>query len=62
MIVKYLELSNFRNYQHLSIEFSKGANILYGDNAQGKTNILEGDVAGIAKKRQSDHRGHWWKL
>jgi DNA replication and repair protein RecF len=41
MIVKSLELNTFRNYEKLSVEFSKGVNILYGDNAQGKTNILE---------------------
>ncbi|ABX40395.1 DNA replication/repair protein RecF [Lachnoclostridium phytofermentans] len=41
MIVKSLELSNFRNYENLSLEFSPSTNILYGDNAQGKTNILE---------------------
>ena len=41
MIVKSLELSNFRNYESLSMEFSPSTNILYGDNAQGKTNILE---------------------
>lgn len=41
MIIKSLELTNFRNYDSLSIQFDKGTNILYGDNAQGKTNILE---------------------
>ena len=41
MIIKSLELSNFRNYMFLSMEFNSGTNILYGDNAQGKTNILE---------------------
>lgn len=41
MIVKSLELENFRNYKKLKIDFDKGVNILYGDNAQGKTNILE---------------------
>lgn len=41
MIIKSLELSNFRNYDFLNIEFDKGTNILFGDNAQGKTNILE---------------------
>ena len=41
MIIKSLELSNFRNYNFLSMEFDSGTNILYGDNAQGKTNILE---------------------
>ena len=41
MIIKSLELENFRNYSGLSIQFDSGTNILYGDNAQGKTNILE---------------------
>ena len=41
MIIKSLELSDFRNYESLSVHFDKGVNILYGDNAQGKTNILE---------------------
>ena len=41
MIIKSLELADFRNYDSLHIEFSEGTNILYGDNAQGKTNILE---------------------
>ncbi len=41
MIIKSLELADFRNYEALKIEFSSGTNILYGDNAQGKTNILE---------------------
>lgn len=41
MIIKSLELENFRNYGTLSINFDSGTNILYGDNAQGKTNILE---------------------
>ncbi len=41
MIIKSLELANFRNYESLTIDFSEGTNILYGDNAQGKTNILE---------------------
>ncbi len=42
MIVNALELNNFRNYEQLNIEFSNDINILYGDNAQGKTNVLEG--------------------
>lgn len=41
MIVKSIELKNFRNYEDLNISFDEGTNILYGDNAQGKTNILE---------------------
>lgn len=41
MIVKSLELNHFRNYESLNIAFDQGTNILYGNNAQGKTNILE---------------------
>lgn len=41
MIIKSVELQNFRNYSLEKIEFDKSTNILYGDNAQGKTNILE---------------------
>ena len=41
MIVKSLELSSFRNYRTLKMDFAEGTNILYGNNAQGKTNILE---------------------
>ena len=41
MIIKSIELSDFRNYNSLSMSFDKDTNILYGDNAQGKTNILE---------------------
>lgn len=41
MTIESIELSNFRNYGNLEIHFDDGTNILYGDNAQGKTNILE---------------------
>lgn len=41
MIIKSLELADFRNYDSLTVNFDKGTNILYGNNAQGKTNILE---------------------
>ncbi len=41
MIIESLELKNYRNYDQLHIEFSPGTNIFYGNNAQGKTNILE---------------------
>lgn len=41
MIIKSIELADYRNYDCLSLQFDKGTNILYGDNAQGKTNILE---------------------
>ena len=41
MIVKQIELHNFRNYESLNLPLSEQVNIFYGDNAQGKTNILE---------------------
>lgn len=42
MYIKNLYLKNFRNYELLSLELNQGVNIFIGDNAQGKTNILEG--------------------
>lgn len=41
MYIKTLSLKNFRNYEDLNIELSKGVNIFIGNNAQGKTNVLE---------------------
>ena len=41
MIIKSVELLNFRNYETMKMEFSPTTNIIFGDNAQGKTNILE---------------------
>lgn len=54
MIIKSIELSDYRNYDHLSMEFSPGTNILYGDNAQGKTNILEAIFVSATTK---SHKG-----
>ena len=53
MIIKSIELKNFRNYEDLNIKFDSGTNILYGDNAQGKTNILESAyVSGTTKSHK----------
>jgi len=41
MVVEKLVLRNFRNYDHLEIEFSPKLNVIVGDNAEGKTNIVE---------------------
>ena len=41
MYISSLELADFRNIASLHMDFSQGTNILYGENAQGKTNILE---------------------
>lgn len=41
MIVESIKLNHFRNYDSLELKLDKGTNLFYGDNAQGKTNILE---------------------
>ena len=41
MIVKSLSVANFRNYKQEKIDFSENTNVIYGNNAQGKTNLLE---------------------
>ena len=54
MKIKSLKLKNFRNYDLLKLEFDDATNIFYGDNAQGKTNILESIyLSGTTKS----HRG-----
>lgn len=42
MIIKEVSYRDFRNIENAKIEFSSGTNVLWGNNAQGKTNILEG--------------------
>ena len=54
MIIKSLELENFRNYGSLHLNFDEGTNILYGDNAQGKTNVLEAIYVSATTK---SHKG-----
>ena len=54
MILKNLKLKNFRNYDKLNIDFYEGINIFYGENAQGKTNILESVYIFSSSK---SHRG-----
>ena len=41
MYIEKIKLQNFRNYKELELNLNKNINIIYGDNAQGKTNILE---------------------
>ena len=42
MNLRKIELRNFRNYEHVQLDFDPGVNLIVGDNAQGKTNLLEG--------------------
>ncbi len=41
MYIKNIELTNFRNYTHLQVDFNRNVNLFLGNNAQGKTNLLE---------------------
>ena len=53
MIIKKLKINNYRNYEEQELEFCDKTNILYGDNAQGKTNILESIyLCGTTKSHQ----------
>lgn len=54
MIIRSIELKDYRNYESLDLKFSEGVNIFYGDNAQGKTNILEAIFVSVTTK---SHRG-----
>lgn len=54
MIIKSMSLQNYRNYKTLCLDFDPNTNIFYGDNAQGKTNILEAVyVSGTTKSHRS---------
>lgn len=54
MTIQSVELSNFRNYEREEFHFHEGTNVLYGDNAQGKTNVLEAIFVGGTTK---SHKG-----
>ncbi len=41
MWIKNIELKNYRNYDNLNVKFNRNINVIIGDNAQGKTNLLE---------------------
>ena len=69
MIVKSLELDFFRNYVHLEAVFDPRVNLIYGDNAQGKTNLLEAvaylSTASVPPgpvRPGDDHAGSGWGL
>ena len=41
MYIEKINLQNFRNYEEQEIKLEKNINIFFGENAQGKTNIIE---------------------
>ena len=54
MIIKSIELADYRNYDFLTLTFDKGTNILYGITLREKTNILEAIYVSATTK---SHRG-----
>ena len=56
MYIKELSLKDFRNYEELNIALDHGINIFHGDNAQGKTNILEAIYLCATARSHRTHR------
>src|SRR5699024_12737932 len=54
MFVESIQLNNYRNYDSADVTFSPGVNIFFGDNAQGKTNLLEAVYLSATSR---SHRG-----
>lgn len=58
MRCRQIELQDFRNIETATVFFSPGVNLLYGDNAQGKTNLLEGlYYTALGKTFRAGHDG-----
>ncbi|MEK3888892.1 DNA replication/repair protein RecF [Bacillus sp. FSL K6-3431] len=56
MYIEDLELQNYRNYEKLSISFENNVNVILGENAQGKTNVMESIyVLGMAKSHRTSN-------
>ncbi len=54
MHLKSIRLQNYRNYETLELDFSEQTNVLIGENAQGKTNLLESIyVLALAKSHRT---------
>ena len=63
MYMKKVKLENFRNYDNLEVEFKKDFNLIYGNNAQGKTNILEAIyLSAIGKSFQTNKDSEMIKI
>lgn len=58
MILQTLSIRNFRNYESLSLTLDPRVNIIYGENGQGKSNLLESIyVLGLTKSHRSAMEG-----
>lgn len=56
MIIERLQLTDYRNYDSLNLEFSQKINVFIGENAQGKTNVLESIyVLAMAKSHRTSN-------
>lgn len=56
MYIEELELRNYRNYEKLSVSFENNVNVILGENAQGKTNVMESIyVLGMAKSHRTSN-------
>ena len=56
MQLNQIVLTNYRNYNQLTLDFSPKLNVFVGDNAQGKTNLLESIyVLSLTKSHRSNH-------
>lgn len=58
MKIDRLELDSFRNYGSLQIDFEEKTNIFYGNNAQGKTNILEAVYLSLTTRSHKKSKDH----
>ncbi|MFK4998987.1 AAA family ATPase [Bacillus sp. N9] len=56
MYIEQLDLENYRNYEKLSVSFENNVNVILGENAQGKTNVMESIyVLGMAKSHRTSN-------
>ena len=63
MRINELTLSGFRNYRRQSLRFDPSCNVIYGENAQGKTNLLEAVVylsCGKSPRTHADKELRCW--
>ena len=58
MKINSIVLENFRNYKQLELDFNPGRNIIVGENAQGKTNLIEAIyLAAFARSFRTNNSG-----